>query len=90
MHVRLKNGDIHVQISNATSRALTGDVSLSVGVSPSSILSLSIDLFSPVTILVEWERHDGHRGCSATITVEKHLSDRSDQLLRGNHPRSNQ
>ncbi|CAF0999067.1 unnamed protein product [Rotaria sordida] len=29
MHVRLKNGDIHVQISNATSRALTGDTSLS-------------------------------------------------------------
>ena len=30
MHVRLKNGDIHAQISNATSRALTGDTSLSV------------------------------------------------------------
>lgn len=30
MHVRLKNGDIHVQISNATSRALTGDTSLTV------------------------------------------------------------
>ncbi|CAF0753292.1 unnamed protein product [Rotaria sp. Silwood1] len=29
MHVRLKNGDIHIQISNATSRALTGDTSLS-------------------------------------------------------------
>ncbi len=33
MHVRLKNGDIHVQISNATSRALTGDTSLSVSLS---------------------------------------------------------
>ncbi|CAF2479912.1 unnamed protein product [Rotaria sp. Silwood2] len=29
MHVRLKNGDVHAQISNATSRALTGDTSLS-------------------------------------------------------------
>ncbi|CAF4508243.1 unnamed protein product [Rotaria socialis] len=28
MQFRLKNGDIHVQISNATSRALTGDTSL--------------------------------------------------------------
>lgn len=31
MHVRLKNGDVHVQVSNATSRALTGDTSLTVG-----------------------------------------------------------
>ncbi|CAF0727372.1 unnamed protein product [Didymodactylos carnosus] len=28
MHLRLKNGDIHVKISNATSRAINGDVSL--------------------------------------------------------------
>lgn len=32
MHFRLKNGDIHVQISNATSRALTGDTSLTVNI----------------------------------------------------------
>jgi hypothetical protein len=30
MHHRLKSGDLQVKISNATSRALTGDTSLSV------------------------------------------------------------
>jgi hypothetical protein len=38
MHARLKNGDIHAQVSNATSRALTGDISLSV----SLLLNLNI------------------------------------------------
>ena len=90
MHVRLKNGDIHVQISNATSRALTGDMSLSVGRLPDSVHFLATDLLSLVEIIVECQRCHSHRGRTATIISEEYLCHGSDQLLRRDHSRSNQ
>ena len=42
LQMRLKTGDIHVQISNATSRALTGDTSLAVCVLFFSILYVKL------------------------------------------------
>ena len=90
MFIRLRNGDIHVQISNATSRALTGDVGLSV--SGFSSIRSSHQVFPFDSVASSGEREERHRDArrAASNGNEKRVRDRSDQLLRGNDSRTNQ